>query len=104
MLYYVAHKYGGDPLNVEKAKKITRNLQMNDLENCYICPLSMFSHINYNEIGYEQELQLCFDVLTRCDVLLVASEISNGVKQEMEVAEKHNIKVVHLAEYYRERR
>jgi hypothetical protein len=96
MLYYVAHKYGGDPANVEKAKKITHDLQVNDLENCYICPLNMFSHINYNEIGYDEELRLCFDVLTRCDVLLVASSISNGVRREIEMAEKHNLKIIYI--------
>ena len=58
MLVYVAHRYGGDPANIERAKKITHDLQVNDLENTYICPLLAFSHLAYGEIGYEEEMQL----------------------------------------------
>ena len=59
MTVYVAHRYGGDMNNLERAKKITHDLQVNDLENCYICPLLVFSHLGYNEIGYEEEMTLC---------------------------------------------
>ena len=85
---YVAHKYGGDAQNVERAKKITHDLQVKDLENCYICPLTAFSHLGYNEIGYEEEMALCFDILQICDKLIVASEVSNGVQMEIELARR----------------
>ena len=96
MMIYVSHKYGGDPANVERAKKITHDLQVKDLENCYICPLAAFSHIPYNEIGYEEEMQLCLDLMCLCDVLVVASEISTGVRMEIELAEKCNMKIIYL--------
>jgi hypothetical protein len=96
MMIYVSHKYGGDPANVERAKKITHDLQVKDLENCYICPLTAFSHIPYNEIGYEEEMQLCLDLMCLCDVLVVASEISTGVRMEIELAEKCNMKIIYL--------
>jgi hypothetical protein len=85
---YVAHAYGGRQENVERAKKITHDLQVNDLENCYICPLTAFSHLVYNEIGYEEEIALCFDLLQICDKLIVASEVSTGVKMEIDLAKK----------------
>ena len=50
MLVYVAHRYGCDPANIELAKKITHDLQVSDLDNCYICPLLTFSHLKYGEI------------------------------------------------------
>ncbi len=46
-MIYVSHKFGGDPANMERAKKITHDLQVNDQENCYICPLIAFSHLGY---------------------------------------------------------
>lgn len=85
---YVAHAYGGKQENVERAKKITHDLQINDLENCYICPLTAFSHLVYNEIGYEEEIALCFDLLQICDKLIVASEVSTGVQLEIDLAKK----------------
>lgn len=85
---YVAHAYGGKQENVERAKKITHDLQVKDLENCYICPLTAFSYLGYNEIGYEEEIALCFDLLQICDKIIVASEISKGVKLEIDIAKK----------------
>ena len=88
MMVYVAHAYGGKQENIERAKKITHDLQVNDLENCYICPLTAFSHLGYNEIGYEEEIALCLDLLQICDKLIVASEVSTGVKLEIDLAKK----------------
>ena len=99
---YVSHRYGGDPANIERAKKITHDLQMNDPENCYICPLLTFSHLKYGEIGYEQEMEICLDLLSVCDVLIVASEPSKGVQKEIDFAKMVGMEVIDLAEKYRE--
>ena len=107
MLVYVAHRFGGDTANIERAKKITHDLQVNDLDNCYICPLLAFSHLKHGEIPYENEIALCFDVLQMCDKLIVASEVSQGVKLEIELAEglKNSngepMEVFYLADKYR---
>lgn len=86
MIIYVAHCYGGDPKNIERAKKITHDLQVSDLENCYVCPLNTFSHLEYGEIGFDEEMAICLDLLSVCDMLIVASEESRGVKMEIEFA------------------
>ena len=93
---YVSHAYGGNVENLERAKKITRNLQVKDLENCYICPLLTFSHLGYGEIGYEEEMQLCEDLLVLCDKLIVASNLSEGVEREITLAEKCNMEIEYL--------
>lgn len=96
MIYYVAHKYGGDPENFNRAKKITHDLQINDLDNCYICPLMAFSHLGYGELGIEEEMLICEDLLMACDVLLVASEPSKGVRREIALARKIGMEVQYL--------
>ena len=101
-MIYVSHKFGGDPANMERAKKITHDLQLNDPENCYICPLMAFSHLGYNEIGHVEEMELCIDLLSVSDVLIVASDISNGVQQEIDFAKMVGMEVIDLAEKYRE--
>ena len=102
MLVYVAHRYGCDPANIELAKKITHDLQVSDLDNCYICPLLAFSHLDYGEIGCEQEMEICLDLLSVCDVLIVASDISDGVQKEIDFARLFGMEVIDLEEKYRE--
>lgn len=102
MLLYISHKYGGDPANMERAKKITHDLQVNDPENCYICPLLAFSHLRYNEMGYDDEMALCIDLLSVSDVLIVASDVSDGVQKEIDFAKMVGMDVIDLAEKYRE--
>ena len=97
-LYYVAHQYGGDKDNIERAKKITHDLQVKDLANCYVCPLLTFSHLEYGEIGYDDEMELCLDVLQNCDKLIVASEISNGVQMEIDFSKLVKMEVMRLDE------
>ena len=101
-LYYVAHRFGGDTTNIERAKKITHDLQVTDLENCYICPLLAFSHLDYGEIGCEQEMEICLDLLSVCDYLIVASDVSDGVQKEIDFARMVGMEVIDLAEQYRE--
>ena len=101
MIYYVAHCYGGDVANYEHAKQITHDLQTNDLENAYICPLLAFSNLKYNEIGYDAEMALCIDLLSGSDVLIVASDIIEGVQKEIDFARMVGMEVIDLAEKYR---
>lgn len=92
-IYYIAHRYGGDINNLERAKKITHDLQVADLENTYICPLLAFSHLRYGEIGYEPEMDLCLDLLSIADKLIVASDVSKGVSKEIDFANLVNMEV-----------
>ena len=97
MIFYVAHRYGGDKSNIEKAKKITHDLQVKDLANCYICPLLTFSHLEYGELEYDDEMELCLDILQNCEKLIVASkEISRGVQKEIDFAKLIGMEVQYL--------
>ena len=55
-----------------------------------------FSHLGYNEIGYEEEVALCLDLMTVCDKIIVASELSEGVNREIDLAEKCNMEIEYL--------
>ena len=71
---------------------------MADLENTYICPLLTFSHLQYGELGYDDEMNLCIDLLSECERLIVASEISKGVQLEIDFAKLVNMEVLRLEE------
>lgn len=96
MIIYVSHCFGGKPENLERAKKITHDLQVEDLENTYICPLLALSHLEYNEVGYDDEMNLCIDLLSECDRLIVASDISKGVAREIDFANLVGMEVEYL--------
>ncbi len=96
MLVYVAHKRSGYD-GLRRAKKITHDLQMADLSNCYVCPLLVFSHIGY-EIDADDEMELHLDLLTNCDRLILASEISKGVQMEIDFAKLVKMEVMRLDE------
>ena len=102
MLLYLAHKYQGKQENVERAKKIAHDLQMDNPTDCVVCPLLNLSFLDYGEIGYEQEMEICLDLLSACDVLIVASDISEGVQKEIDFARLVGMEVIDLAEKYRE--
>ena len=96
MMYYVAHAHGGNPENIERAKKITHDLQVSDLENTYICPLMLFSHLRYGAVGYDAEMELCIDILSNCNKLIVASDITKGVAKEIDFANLVGMEVEYL--------
>lgn len=98
MICYVAHSFGGNPNNVERAKKIIHDLQINDLENCYISPLTAFSYLQHKEISYDEKMALCLDLLSVCDMLIVASKFgeSKGVQMEIEFAHLIGMEVKYL--------
>lgn len=98
MIYYVGHCFGGNKDNIERAKKITHNLQINDLENTYICPLLALSHLSYGEIAYDEEMNLCIDLLSIADKLIVASDLSKGVCREIDFANLVGMEVEYLEE------
>ena len=101
IICYVAHRFSGEKSNYDRAKKITHDLQVNDPENCYICPLTAFSHLGYNEMGYDEEMALCIDLLSVSDVLIIASEPSDGVQKEIDFARMVGMEVIDLADKYR---
>jgi len=96
MLIYVAHESCGKIANIKKAKKITHDLQIADLDNSYVCPLLLFSHLKYQEIEYNAKTDLFLDILSVCDKLIVASKISKRVAKEIEFANLVGMEVEYL--------
>ena len=102
MLVYVSHCHNNKPENVERARRITHDLQVKNPTHCFICPLLMFSHLQYGEIGYDEEIELHLDILSVCDQFLITSEISEGVRRELDFARLIELEVFDLAEKYRQ--
>ena len=98
MRYYIAHKYQADKANIERVGKIAKKLQMEHPEHAYFSPLHAFSFLEYEDIPSDDFMEICYDFLSACDVLIVASEISDGVKKEIEFASLVGMEVIYLNE------
>jgi hypothetical protein len=96
VIVYVAHKFNGEKDNIEKARRILRHLQMIDRENCYVCPLTAFEHLAHKEIGQDLRDAVRLDLLSVCDILLIASNITDEMRQEIEFAKLVGMEVEHF--------
>ena len=96
MRYYIAHKYQGDKSNIERVGKIAKKLQTEHPEHAYFSPLHAFSFLEYNDMAYDDFMEVCYDFLSACDVLIVASEISKGVQMEIDFAKLVGMEIEYL--------
>lgn len=84
-MIYVAHDYSAQEPNAIRALEITKRLQKNDLNNCYVCPVIMFGGL-HNAISESEELALRIDLLSVCDVLLIGTSRGSFIDREIEFA------------------
>lgn len=97
MLIYVA--FANDKFtSARDAKRITYDLQKKDLFNHYYCPLVAIPWINDKSISDDDKTALKLDMLTVCDSLLIASDISDDMKDEIEFAKLVKMEVLRLEE------
>lgn len=97
-IIYVSHKYDGKKEAIRDATRITYNLQTKDLQNHYYCPLVAIPWIAYKDISEDDKIALRLDMLTVCDSLLIASDISDDMEDEIEFAKLVKMEVLRLDE------
>ena len=93
---YVSHKYGGDKNNLKEVEEIIRTQQKKHPNYMFISPIHMFGFL-YNDMSYEDGLELCLYQLAKCDEIWVTGEKwydSTGVIKEIEYANAHKIDVL----------
>lgn len=98
MIIYITFPYCGDKNNIEKAKEITRELQKKDMANCYVCPLTFLSHIDFDTFDKDDLMELRLDILQNCDKLIVAGEISEKVQIEIDFAKLVGMEIEYIAQ------
>lgn len=87
MLVYVSFPYRGD-WSIREAKKTLMQMQLRDKDNCFISPLTAFSHLFNVCIPFDLEIALRTDLLMACDKLIVAEGFSDDITNaEIEYAQ-----------------
>lgn len=99
LLYYVAHAYSNKPENKEKVEAIIRRKVKDDPLNVYISPIHAFGYL-YQEVEYWRGVDMCLELLRRCDVLILCPgwETSAGCRAEKLYAEGHGIPIWYPSE------
>lgn len=92
MLIYVSCDWD----DVDTAKKITHELQIDDMENCYICPVLAFSHLVDKETTKKEKAEICLDLLSVCDILVVYTNSPLWETEEIQFANKVNMEVIYI--------
>jgi hypothetical protein len=77
-------------------KEITRNLQKNDMANCYVNPLIFLSHLDFSEFDEADLLELRLDILQNCDKLIVTGEVSEDMQDEIDFAKLVGMEIEYL--------
>ena len=95
MLIYCSHKFGGSLENAKAAELKIKRLQLADPSNTYISPIHAFGFM-YNDVPYETGLEMCLDLLRKCDKMVVLSDLSRGVRAEIKFCTENEIPVEFL--------
>lgn len=69
-LVYISHPYGGKKENILSIEQIMRELISKNPSQVYISPVHLYGWL-YDEMYYVEGLQLCIDLLSRADKMLV---------------------------------
>lgn len=93
-MIYVAHPYGGKEANKQSVDTIMRELIQKDRSRIYFSPIHNFGML-YFDTEYEKGLNICLDVLDKCDVLVLCGNWrqSKGCIGEYAFAKAKNIKI-----------
>lgn len=97
MIVYVTYPCDRDDDELEEAKRIIRHLQVKNLENCYISPLTALSYLRKMDISHNYFISLCIDILSCCDAMIVTGDdISERMQKELDFARLVKMEVLKL--------
>lgn len=103
-LVYVAHPFGGLIKNQKKIDRIMEKLVFNDDKHVYVSPIHNFGFAYLDGDEYQRGLDVCLELLKKCDILVICPgwENSKGCKQEVKLAIDNNIPVFLLENWKQE--
>ena len=85
MLIYVAHS-DLTQQDIEHAYAVTRRLQYRNPADSFICPVIAFSHLRDSRITVKEYKGIRHDLLSACDILLIASDTDRAVREDIACA------------------
>lgn len=77
MLVYISHPFGGLEDNRQKVESIVRNLVKQNPDITYISPIHALGYL-YSDTSYEAGLEMCLELLDKCDKMLVFGDYASS--------------------------
>ena len=93
-LVYVAHPFGGKKKNIKDAQEVVRQLVRQKHGYVFLSPLQALGFLN-EDISYEESMEMCLQLLKRCDELWLCNgwEKSKGCNMEWAAAKALGIPI-----------
>lgn len=87
MIGYVTHHYSGSHELFEHIKEIVAEIQEDDWDNCYVCPVLAFPYICGCDDDVKNVMSVRLDLLSVCDQLIVVGKtIDTFMQAEIDFA------------------
>lgn len=92
--WYIAHPYNMQEENKQSVEQIIKQIVKDNPDVLPVSPIHATGFL-YAEMEYMDGMELCFELLSMCDELILCPgwEDSRGCKLEKEWAEKHGIPI-----------
>ncbi len=92
LLIYVSHPYSAKEENKQKVEVIVRKLAKEHPKHTFLSPVHAVGFM-YDDFDYETGLNMCLELLKRCDIMYVYGDWENsvGCKAEIKFAEENGI-------------
>lgn len=92
MLIYISHIFQNKEENKQKVEVIVRKLAKEYPEHTYLSPIHAVGFM-YDDFDYDTGLNMCLEVLKRCDMMYVYGDWKNsrGCKAEIKFCEENGI-------------
>lgn len=78
MLIYVAHPYGGLEENKQSVEEKIKALVKKYPNHTFISPIHTFGYMYHFVDNYNQGIQMCVKLLTKCDMLVLCENWENS--------------------------
>jgi hypothetical protein len=88
---YISHEYGGKWRNKRKIGKLIKTLAYLHPDKIFVSPVHCFGFL-YKKVSYERGMEMCLELLDRCDEMWAFGKHSKGVKLEIEHCKEGDIK------------
>ena len=89
-MIYISHAYGGIPDNIAEVELIIKDLVKRNPGHTFVSPIHCFGFL-YSDVPYQVGLDMCLELLAKCEAMWVFGKHSIGVLEEIEYCEVHGI-------------
>lgn len=95
MVFYTTA--GGSGRSLMRARRVVKQMQVEDSENTYLCPFIALSYLAGSPLSFDDKMTLRLDLMCICDeVVVVGDDITEEVERELDFADSIGMAVRYI--------